>query len=139
MNEKLLSSYFRKFLKKKNLDFIEQVSFRKKRIDFVIIENKDKINTLELKVSDWKTVFNQASKNLLFSDTSYICFWHTFSNRVDMELIKKFNIGLYIIKKKKILEIYSPHKNNKFLKPNYYKSFKAKILNSTNYENLFGD
>ena len=139
MNEKLLSSYFRNHLKEKKLNFIEQISFRNKRIDFVIIEEEDKINTFELKVCDWKTVFHQASKNLLFSDNSYIGLWYTFSNRVDMELIKRFNLGLLIIKKNIVLEIYSPHKNNKYLKHKYYKSFKEKVFNSINHEILFGD
>ncbi len=129
MNEKLLGSYFRKYLIENNLDFLEQISFRKKRIDFVILDDNN-INTLELKVSDWKTVFHQAGQNLLFSDKSYIGFWHKFKNRIDMELIKKYNIGLYLIQKNKVLEIYSPHNNNKYIKPNYYKSFKDRIINS---------
>ncbi|MHA1439137.1 MAG: hypothetical protein ACTSPD_16320 [Promethearchaeota archaeon] len=128
MNEKLLSSYFRKYLITNNLDFLEQVPFRKKRIDFVIVDD-DNINTFELKVSDWKTVIHQAGQNLLFSNKSYIVFWHKFKNRIDMELIKKYNIGLYLIQKNKVLLIYSPHNNNKYIKPNYYKSFKDKIMN----------
>jgi len=139
MNEKLLSSYFRSHLREKKTDFIEQVSYRKKRIDFVTFEEGGKIYSFELKVSDWKSVFNQACKNLLFSDKSYICFWHSFENRIDIDLIKKYNIGLFLIKKNGVLEIFSPHNNNKYLKPSYYKSFKNKILKSINNENLFGN
>ena len=139
MNEKLLSSYFRSHLKEKKTDFIEQVPYRKKRIDFVTFEEEEKIYSFELKVSDWKSVFNQACKNLLFSDKSYICFWHTFEKRIDMDLVKKYNLGLFLIKKNKVLEIFSPHNNNKYLKPSYYKSFKKKILNTINNENLFGN
>lgn len=139
MNEKLLSSYFRSHLKEKRLNFMEQVPFRKKRIDFVIFEEEEKIYTFELKVSDWKSVFNQACKNLLFSDRSYIGFWHTFENRIDIELAKRFNIGLFIIKKNKVLEIFSPQNNNKYLKSYYYNSFKNKILKSIYHENLFGN
>jgi len=138
MNEKLLSSYFRSHLKEKRSNFLEQVSFRKKRIDFVIVEEK-KINSFELKVSHWKCVFNQACKNLLFSDKSYIVFWHMFGDKIDLVLLKRFNIGLFIIKKNEVIKILSPHKNNKYLKPNYYKSFKNKILNSIKHENLLGN
>ncbi len=139
MNEKLLSSYFRRHLKEKRINFIEQVPFRKKRIDFVIYDEEENINTFELKVSDWKSVFNQACKNLLFSDKSYICVWYTFENRIDMDLVKRYNIGLFLIKKNKVSEIVSPHNNNKYLKPSYYKSFKNKILNSIHNENLLGN
>ena len=139
MNEKLLSSYFRSHLKEKKTDFIEQVPYRKKWIDFVTFEEGGKIYSFELKVSDWKSVFNQACKNLLFSDQSYICLWYTFENRIDMDLVRKYNLGLFLIKKNEVLEIISPHNNNKYLKPNYYKSFKKKILNSLSNENIFGN
>lgn len=139
MNEKLLSSYFRKHLEENEKNFIEQVPFKNKRIDFVVQEDGEQIHTFELKVSNWNSVFNQACKNLLFSDKSFICFWHTFEGRIDIDLAKKYNIGLYLLKKNNVLEIFNPHNNNKYLKPKYYSSFKKKIINSINNENLLGN
>ena len=137
MNEKLLSSYFRKHLIGNEVDFIEQVPFRYERIDYVILNNSE-IISLELKVSNVKSVLHQALQNLLFSNKSYVVLWYKYKSRINdeiIEVIEKYNIGFNIVKKIDIIEIYKPRNNNKYLNPNYYKSFKRKIQNLKN-ENL---
>lgn len=134
MNEKLLTSYFRQHLRKVNANFIEQVSFRYKRIDFVIV-NDSEIISFELKVANWHSVLHQALQNLFFSNQSYIAFWHKNRNRINEEIIKKYNLGLYIIQRNKIVEINKPHNHNKYLRHKYHESFKFKIQKLKN-ENL---
>lgn len=131
MNEKLLSSFFRTYLNKKNIRYLEQVSFRFKRIDFVLFDDGE-IISIELKVFNWQSAFHQASQNLIFSNKSYIAIWHKFKHRVNIDLIKKYNIGLITIKKNKLHESYKPKGLNNYLEQKYYSLYKKRILIKNN-------
>ena len=131
MNEKLLTSYFRRYLKNNKIKYFEQVPFKYKKIDLVIFKDQELIS-IELKVSDWKSALHQAGQNLFFSNKSYIGLWYIYKDRLDLDLLNRFNIGLFIIQKNKISEILKPQANNKYLNLDYYKSLKEKMINIYN-------
>jgi len=57
----------------------------------------EELCTIEVKIENWKKAFQQAFVNLAIADKSYIAMYSRYANRVDMQMLKKFGIGLYSV------------------------------------------
>ncbi|WP_457608045.1 hypothetical protein [Nitratifractor sp.] len=87
---------------KKDIDTIfkvkniaEEIPFFSRNIDMVILNNQDEIISIEFKLKDIKTLFEQAAKCLLCSDMVYVCLPQ---KKIKIETIEKFeNIGIGIL------------------------------------------
>ncbi len=128
LNEKYYQNKLIGFFKKQNKKIIlDEVSFKRKRID-VVHYNEGKITCVEVKIKDWKNAIDQASKNNLFCDNSFIAIPKENSHNVDKDLLEKLNIGLISISENGFIKEKLP-KNNKFKIEKYYREFKNKIVN----------
>lgn len=62
----------------------------------------NKLISIEAKLKDWKSGFYQALRYKFFSEKSYLAFPKSGIHRVDIELLKKHNIGLISVDTDKI-------------------------------------
>ncbi len=69
-----------------------EVPFYSKRVD--VVGWGGDIVSVELKVKNWRDAFHQAWVNQLFSNRAFMAVWHKNSKNVDLELLKRYNIGL---------------------------------------------
>ena len=65
----------------------------RKRIDLVVLENQELIS-IEVKISNWKKVLQQAYSNLYVSDYSYVALWHKTIPNVNTDIFKTLGIGI---------------------------------------------
>jgi len=61
-----------------------------------------KIISIEAKLADWKSGFYQALRYKIYSHESYLAISEEFAHRVDLDLLKKHNIGLIVVSPEKI-------------------------------------
>ena len=65
----------------------------RKRIDLVVLKNQELIS-IEVKISNWKKVLQQAYSNLYVFDYSYVALWHKTIPNVDIDIFKTLGIGI---------------------------------------------
>ena len=65
----------------------------RKRIDLVVLENQ-KLISIEVKISNWKKVLQQAYANLYVFDYSYVALWHKTTPNIDTDIFKTLGIGI---------------------------------------------
>lgn len=65
----------------------------RKKIDMVTFKNK-KLVSIEVKVSNWRKVLQQAYSNLYVFDYSYVALWHKTVPNVDIDIFKNLGIGI---------------------------------------------
>ena len=65
----------------------------RKRIDLVTIK-KQRLISIEVKISDWKKALQQAYANLYVFDYSYVALWHKTIPNVDTVIFKNLGIGI---------------------------------------------
>ncbi|MDP1884442.1 MAG: hypothetical protein Q8L10_03655 [Candidatus Moranbacteria bacterium] len=70
------------------------------------------IISIEAKLADWKGGFYQALRYKTYSHESYLAISEKFSHRVDLDLLKKHNIGLIVVSTDKIDIILKAKKKN---------------------------
>ncbi|WOV93621.1 MAG: hypothetical protein R1F52_03050 [Candidatus Nitrosoabyssus spongiisocia] len=68
-------------------------SSSRKRIDIVALKNQ-KLVSIEVKISNWKKVLQQAYTNLYVADYSYVALWHKTMPNVDISLFENLGIGI---------------------------------------------
>lgn len=68
----------------------------KREIDLVCLEKSkcSEIVAVEVKLKDWKNALRQSFKRLFYVDKCYIALPASYVERVDLDTIKKFGIGL---------------------------------------------
>jgi hypothetical protein len=71
-----------------------------------------KIISIEAKLADWKSGFYQALRYKIYSHESYLAISEEFAHRVDLDLLKKHNIGLIEVSPEKINFILKVKKEN---------------------------
>jgi hypothetical protein len=81
--------------------------------DRIICNRKYRAHTrnlfsVEAKLKDWKSGFYQALRYKFFSHKSYLAFPEEYIHRVDLELLKKNNIGLIAVAQDHIRFVYKP-------------------------------
>jgi len=74
---------------------ILEVPFMSRSIDMILVDNYDRIISIEFKLHDWRKAIVQAQDHVLGADESYICIpkRNTESTRM-MEMLKDTGIGL---------------------------------------------
>lgn len=102
-----------------NKDYLlvgEEVPFLSRCIDIVILNKKDEIVSIELKIKDWKHAIKQATNHKLGSDYAYICLPKRKLTEVLKQSLCEAKIGLmmYDETSKNPIEIIieAPHNNN---------------------------
>jgi hypothetical protein len=90
------------------------------RYDFICFDGKKIIRTrkyqahtlnlfsVEAKLKDWKSGFCQALRYKFFSHKSYLAYPEQYIHRVELNLLKKHNIGLISVSSNNINFIYNP-------------------------------
>jgi hypothetical protein len=91
--------------------------FDNKKIQFIAIE---------VKVSDWKQGLYQAWRYYSFAEKSYLALYKDYAKNIDIEMFKKYNVGLIIFDEKTIKIVNKP-KVNKTLKNSYELKLREKI------------
>lgn len=81
---------------KNGISTLTEFPFRRRRIDLVLLKF-DEISCIEVKIKDWKKAIEQASINAVYCDRSYIAIWYRYAKNVDIQRLKKLNIGFIII------------------------------------------
>jgi hypothetical protein len=102
---KYIENYFRDY------KFSHEVNFFRKKIDFVFIDNKERIHAVELKINDWKNALLQIDVNQLGANFCYLGIWHAFEHLVPRKIFKKNGIGLISISRTEINIILKPKKS----------------------------
>jgi hypothetical protein len=69
-----------------------------KKVDLLFEKNRKSIG-VEVKIKDWKRALIQAYLNSFYVSKCYVALWHKTAKNVDMELFKRYKIGLISVKK----------------------------------------
>ncbi len=124
IKEKTMHKYIENYFKE--YKFKHEVKFFKKKIDFVFLDNNERLHAIELKVRDWKNALSQIDTNQLFANYCYLGIWHSYSGQVKEKLLKKYGIGFLSISKNNV-EILLKPKKSPILNENYLKLIKKEI------------
>lgn len=76
---------------------LEKISTNKVLVKKVYSVPVKKIVSIEAKLSDWKSGFYQALRYKTYSHESYLAISSDFAHRVDLDLLKEYNIGLMVV------------------------------------------
>ena len=75
----------------------EEVPFFSRSIDMIILNNDNEIISIEFKLRDIKSVYEQAKKCLLCSDYVYVCLPKRNLQNENCELFKQSGIGIIFV------------------------------------------
>ncbi len=94
-------------------------------------QNSKKIITIELKLKNWKRALAQAFKYKSFSDKTYVCMDQNniYPALKNLEMFKKYNIGL--------ISIDNNYKIKVYYKPKLRKAYSKKLYE--NVQNIFNE
>ena len=119
--------FLAKKLKKKHNQVYMEVPFKHKKIDIVFFD-KNKISTIELKRNKNLSVIDQACKNLLFSDYSFIAFPSKIIDEYLINYVRKYPLGLIEIDEKSYnVKLHCPE-INKYLIQKYQEKFYSNLV-----------
>lgn len=94
----------------------EEIPFLSRCIDIVILNKKNEIISIELKIKDWKHAIQQAMNHKLGSDYAYICIPKRRLTESLKQNICEAKIGLMMFDETSVnpleLIIQAPHNNN---------------------------
>lgn len=88
-----------------------EIPIGKRHIDWLFIKGNE-IIAVELKVNNWKNVFRQALSNTFCSHKSYIGIWHKTYKNINLNLFKKYGIGILSVNENVIEKIKPEIQNN---------------------------
>lgn len=103
-----------------------EIKFFRKRIDFIFIDDNNKIHAIELKIKDWKNALNQIETNQLFADFSYLGIWHENKENVPNKILKKYGFGLISINKDECKTVIIP-KESSIINEKYHDLIKKQL------------
>lgn len=111
--ELLYGSNYNKARLKKLLGYLVDDDFIVFKGDEIIPNRKYKAHTqnlfsVEAKLNDWRSGFSQALRYKFFSHKSYLAYPQKFIHRVDLDLLRKHNIGLISVQQDTIHLVYKP-------------------------------
>jgi len=88
-----------KKLRQKGLQVFTQVRLCSKRVDLVYIEKRKSVNSVELKLTNWKEAVRQAYLNKYNFHKSYVAIYANNSRRLKphFHIFRKLGIGLLFI------------------------------------------
>ena len=119
MRESTLKILFIEYLDHKKYKFMTEVPFLERRIDIVGYK-KEKTYSFELKVANWKRVFQQALSNLLCIDYSSIVMFKNKVHLIDIEMCKEVGLGVLSIDETGLVESVLEPKQSKIINPSLY-------------------
>lgn len=121
---------------KKLLKSLEQAEYISSEKQYFVQTKKYKPHTqnlisIEAKLKDWKSGFYQALRYQFFSQKSFLALSEKYIHRVDINLLKEFQIGLISVNQESIKVLFNPKRRNPedlisyfFLSENFARNFK---------------
>jgi len=103
---KYIEAYF------KNFKFKHELKFFQKKIDFIYLDEKNRIHAIELKIKDWKSALYQIDTNQLFAHYAYLGIWHEHEKLVPKSIFRKFGFGLLSVNKENCDLLIKPKKSS---------------------------
>lgn len=83
--------------------------FNTKEVQFIAIE---------VKIKDWKQGLYQAWRYSSFAEKSYLAIYEKYSKNIDVELFRRYNVGLIIFNESEVKVLNSPKQKSFSLKSN---------------------
>ncbi len=126
MKESLLKHHLIDHLDKKGYKYLTEVPFLERRID-VVGNKEEKTYSFELKVANWKRVFQQALSNLLCVDYSNIAMFKNKVHLLNLEMCKELGIGVLSIDETGKVENILDSQQSRLINPSLYNKISKQI------------
>lgn len=118
---KFIANYFKEYR------IAHEIRFFRKKIDFIYIDDYNKIHAIELKVKDWKSAIIQSDSNQLFANFCYLGIWHLYVKNVSIQLLEKYGLGLISINKDDIKILLKP-KESSIIQEKFTEKIKKQVI-----------
>lgn len=118
------------FQKQSHYKWIKQeVPFLSRCIDVVLLDESDKLISVEFKIANWKHAIVQASDHKLGSDYAYICLPKRTITPALTDTLTNTGVGLMLFddEAQRIENVISPNKNRNIT------AFRSMLLNNANH------
>ncbi len=124
-DEKSYQTLLAQQLKTNETNIILEAPYKHKRIDIVMIDDKQ-IKCIEVKINNFSELLLQAAQNLIFSDLSFIAIPERNYNLKIHNKAKNLSLGIILISNDS-KTIYTPEKN-RYKIQKFYDYFKQNLL-----------
>jgi hypothetical protein len=94
--------------------------------------NKFNFIAIEVKIKDWQQGLYQAYRYKSFAEKSYLAIYEKYSKGIDINLFKKYNVGLISFNERGIKILNKP-KTNKFVKKSHSSELRKSLMSKMSF------